>query len=294
VFSYYCENPDELFNKINWVKADLLDIPLLTEAFKNVTHVYHCAAFVSFEPNKYHSLRKTNIEGTANIVNLSIAHHVEKLCYVSSIATIGKAIDTNLADENTLWNPEADNSVYGITKYGAEMEVWRGTQEGLEAIIVNPGVIIGPGIWKYGSGNIFKKVYKGLPYYTEGTVGYVDVFDVVKCMTELMENQTKNERFILVGENLSYKDFIDQISSGLKVQGPTKKAGTFLLNIGWRIDWIYSKLTGKRRQLSKQLANSLMSKSAYDNTKIKTHLNYNFKSISESIEDVSSIFLKEH
>jgi nucleoside-diphosphate-sugar epimerase len=294
VFSYYCENPDELYNKIEWVEADLLDIPLLTEAFKDVTHVFHCAAFVSFEPNKYHLLRKTNIEGTANIVNLSIANHVEKLCYVSSIATIGKAIESDLANEISLWNPEADNSVYGITKYGAEMEVWRGTQEGLNAIMVNPGVIIGPGIWKYGSGNIFKKVYNGLPYYTEGTVGYVDVFDVVNCMIKLLESNIKNDRFILVAENWTYKKFIDQIATTLNVKAPTKKANSFLLNLGWRFDWMHHKLTGKRRSLSKQLAITLVSKSAYDNTKIKTQLDYTFKPIDKSIEAVSAIFLKEH
>ncbi|GGG39395.1 NAD-dependent epimerase/dehydratase family protein [Bizionia arctica] len=294
VFSYYCKNPEELFKKIVWVKADLLDISLLTEAFKDVTYVYHCAAFVSFEPNKYHLLRKTNIEGTANIVNFCIANHVEKLCYVSSIATIGTAINSDIDDEETIWNPEADNSVYGITKYGAEMEVWRGTQEGLDVVIVNPGVIIGPGIWEYGSGNIFEKVYKGLPFFTEGAVGYVAVFDVVTCMIRLMEGQIKNERFILVAENMSYKDFINQIAKTLRVKAPTKKAGSFLLNLGWRLDWIHHKLTGKPRTLSKQLANSLETKSAYNNSKIKTLLNYTFIPIDKSIEAVSSIFIKEH
>jgi nucleoside-diphosphate-sugar epimerase len=294
VFSYYCDNHDELFNKINWLEADLLDIPLLTKAFKDVTHVYHCAAFVSFEPNKYHLLRKTNIEGTANIVNLSIANHIEKICYVSSIATIGNAINSDIADENTLWNPEADNSVYGITKYGAEMEVWRGTQEGLDAVIVNPGVIIGPGIWNYGSGNIFKKIYNGLPFYTEGTVGYVDVLDVVDCMIQILESNIKNERFILVSENWTYKFFIDAVANSLRVKSPSKKASPFLLGIGWRIDWLYSKITGKRRSLSKQLALELNSKSAYNNNKIKTYIDYNFTPLEKSIETASSIFLKEH
>ncbi|MCX7550999.1 NAD-dependent epimerase/dehydratase family protein [Xanthomarina sp. F2636L] len=294
VFSYYCENPDELFNKIEWIQADLTDIPLLSGAFKDVTHVYHSAAFVSFEPNKYHVLRKTNIEGTANIVNLCIANNVEKLCYVSTIATIGKTINTKEANERTPWNSEADNSVYGITKYGAEMEVWRGTQEGLNAVIVNPGVIIGPGIWKYGSGNIFKKVYNGLTHYTEGAVGYIAVFDVVNCMIKLMESHVKNDNFILVAENWSYKQFIEQIATSLNVKAPTKKAGPFLLNIAWRLDWANHLLTGKRRTISKQLAKTLVSKSVFDNTKIKTQLQYQFKPIDKSIEEVSSIFLKEH
>jgi len=294
VFSYYTDNPDILFNKIEWIQADLLDIPMLTEAFNGVSYVYHCAAFVSFEPNKYHLLRKTNIEGTANIVNLSIDNKIKKLCYVSSVAALGKTNSNNPIDENTLWNPEADNSVYGITKYGAEMEVWRGTQEGLDTIIVNPGVIIGPGIWKYGSGNIFKKVANGLHYYTEGTVGYIDVFDVVNSMILLLESNIKNERFILVAENWTYKYFIDCIANTLKVKPPTKKAGPIILGIGWRLDWLYSKLTGKRRNLSKQLAHTLMSKSIYDNSKLKDDLSIDFKPIEVSIEDISDIFLKEN
>lgn len=294
IFSYYSENPNILFNKIDWVEADLLDIPLLTEAFKGITHVYHAAAFVSFEPDKYHLLRKTNIEGTANIVNLSIANKIEKLCYVSSVATIGSATSKDTLNELTLWNPEADNSVYSITKYGAEMEVWRGTQEGLDAVIVNPGVIIGPGIWNYGSGNIFKKVYNGLPFYTKGVTGYVGIEDVVLPMMKLMESPIKNERFILVSENWPYKQFIDKIATSLNVKAPSKKASSLLLQMGWRLDWLKHKLTGKRRRLSKQLVHTLNSKSVYDNTKLKTQLNYQFKPLEKSIKEVAGIFLKEH
>lgn len=294
IFSYYSESPDILFNKIDWVEADLFDIPILTEAFKGITHVYHAAAFVSFEPDKYHLLRKTNIEGTANIVNLSIANKIEKLCYVSSVATIGSATSKDTLNELTLWNPEADNSVYSITKYGAEMEVWRGTQEGLDAVIVNPGVIIGPGIWNYGSGNIFKKVYNGLPFYTKGVTGYVGIEDVVLPMMKLMESPIKNERFILVSENWPYKQFIDKIATSLNVKAPSKKASSLLLQMGWRLDWLKHKLTGKRRRLSKQLVHTLNSKSVYDNTKLKTQLNYQFKPLEKSIKEVASIFLKEH
>ncbi|HAB28382.1 MAG TPA: NAD-dependent epimerase, partial [Xanthomarina gelatinilytica] len=239
-------------------------------------------------------LRKTNIEGTANIVNLSIANKIEKLCYVSSVATIGSATSKDTLNELTLWNPEADNSVYSITKYGAEMEVWRGTQEGLDAVIVNPGVIIGPGIWNYGSGNIFKKVYNGLPFYTKGVTGYVGIEDVVLPMMKLMESPIKNERFILVSENWPYKQFIDKIATSLNVKAPSKKASSLLLQMGWRLDWLKHKLTGKRRRLSKQLVHTLNSKSVYGNTKLKNQLNYQFKPLEKSITEVASIFLKEH
>ena len=174
------------------------------------------------------------------------------------------------------------------------MEVWRGTQEGLDAVIVNPGVIIGPGIWNYGSGNIFRKVYKGLSYYTEGVTGYVSVYDVVNCMILLMESTIKNERFLLVAENWSYKNFINDIATALKVKAPTKKANNFLLNIAWRLDWLKHKLTGKRRSISKQLAKTLVSSSVYNNSKITSSLNYQFQPLNKNIKAISKLFLDEH
>ena len=262
IFSYYTETPADVFNKIEWVLADLNDIPALTEAFIGIDYVYHCAAFVSFEPDKFELLRKTNIEGTANIVNLCIANNIKKLCYVSSIATIGTpATPTKTLTEATEWNKEFDNSVYAITKYGAELEVWRGTQEGLDAVIVNPGVIIGPGIWRYGSGSLITMVNNGMPYYTTGSTGYVDVKDVVNCMIKLMQSNITNTRYIVVSENLSFKDFIYKTAHYLKVSPPKKQATKLILAIGWRLDWLRHKITGKRRVLAKQTAQSALSQS---------------------------------
>ncbi|MGB1211493.1 MAG: NAD-dependent epimerase/dehydratase family protein, partial [Lacinutrix venerupis] len=274
IFSYYSNNVEALFNSIDWVKADLNDIPLLTDAFKDITHVYHCAAFVSFEPDKFNLLQKTNIEGTANVVNLCIANSIKKLCYISSIAAIGEPKPGNITTEETEWNPEADNSVYAITKYGAELEVWRGTQEGVDAVIVNPGVIIGPGIWKYGSGSIIKTIHKGLKYYTKGSVGYVAVNDVVNAIFLLMESNVKNERFILVSNNWSYKTFLTICAKALNVKAPKKEAKKWLLQIGWRLDWLKHTLTGKRRVLTKQLVDSLLSDSQFSGNKIKEFVDF--------------------
>ena len=171
IFSYYSDNSESLFKQIEWIEADLNDIPKLTVAFENVTYVYHCAALISFDPSDYKLLRKTNIKGTANIVNLCIAFGVKKLCYVSTIATLGH--NPSLIDEETHWDGNQDQSVYAISKYGAEMEVWRGIQEGIPTVIVNPGVVIGPGFWSSGSGLLFKMTAKGRPFATEGGTGYV-------------------------------------------------------------------------------------------------------------------------
>ena len=295
VFSYYSENWDALFNKIEWVEADITDIPKLQDAFVGIKQVYHCAAFISFEPDKYRTLRKINIEGTANIVNLCISQGISKLCYVSSIAAIGQANKPEeLINENTPWNPEADNSVYAITKYGAEMEVWRGTQEGLDAIVVNPGIILGPGFWRSGgSGSLFRQIYKGLPYYTSGGSAYVDVNDVVDTMIQLMHSALKNEAYILIAENLLFKDFNKLTAKALNVSKKQNLIKPWQLDILWRLDWLKHKIFGKRRQLSKQLAKTITTVTRHDNSKIKTALDYKFTPIEVSIKKVSELFLKD-
>ena len=292
VFATYTPNYESLFLGIEWVKADLLDIPSLSDAFRDITHVYHCAAFVSFEPDKYKTLRKTNIEGTANIVNLCLSNTISKLCYISSIATIGNTINNEEITEETPWNPEDDNNVYAITKYGAEMEVWRATQEGLHVVIVNPGVILGAGIWHYGTGSLFKKAYKGFKYYTSGTIALIAIEDVVSIMITLTKSDIINERFVLVAENWTYKQFLQTLSKSVHVKPPEKMAGSLLLKWAWKLDWLKTKLTGKRRQLTKHIVRSLSTETRHSSNKIKTALNYKFKPIDETIASIGDSYLK--
>ena len=294
VFSYYTKNADTLFSKIEWVEANLNDIPTLTRAFKSVTKVYHCAALVSFDPNDYFSLRTVNIEGSANIVNLCLAHDIEKLCYVSSIATIGHGEPNDtIISEKTNWIPEDDHNVYAITKYGAEIEVWRGVQEGLNAVIVNPGFIFGPGFWKTSSGSLFKKTYKGLSHYTNGVTGYVDINDVVNAMVQLMSSAIKNQRYILVSKNMSFKAFAFKVAAHLKVKPPKKEATKRVLQLAWRLDWLNYFLRRRPRKLTKQMAKSVSKKHYYSNKKIIRDLDFKFKSIDDSIFETCQFFLSD-
>ncbi|GAL78742.1 dihydroflavonol-4-reductase [Algibacter lectus] len=292
VFASLDANAEILFATIEWVKADILDVPALIEAFEGIRHVYHSAAFVSFEPNKYHLLRRTNIDGTANIVNLCLSEGVEKLCYVSSIATLGSELNNKPVSEETIWNPEADNNAYAITKYGAEMEVWRGTQEGLDAVIVNPGVILGSGFWDNGTGNLFKKAKKGFPFYTSGTIALVTVNDVVRAMTTLMNSDIANERFVLVAEHWTYKRFLETLATAVNGKPPKKLAPSWLLNIGWQLDWAKTKLTGMRRQLTRNLVRTLSTDTQYNSDKIKTALNFEFKAVDDIIRETGRLYLK--
>ncbi len=293
IFSYYTKDYETLFKRIEWAQADLIDVPALSDVFIGITHVYHCAALVSFQPNMNQRLRKTNIEGTANIVNLCITNTVQKLCYVSSIATLGSTLGNTPVNETTDWNPENDNSLYAITKYGAEMEVWRGTQEGLNAVIVNPGIILGPGIWNNGTGKLFKKAAKGFTYYTSGTIALIGVIDVVAIMVNLMESEIKNERFILVAEHWTCKKFLQSLAKSVHSKPPKKEVNSSFLNIAWRLDWAKHKLTGKPRLLTKQIAKSLNTTTQYNSDKLKTALNYKFKAVNETILAIGNHYQKQ-
>lgn len=291
LFEWYQKS--DLFNTIEWVRADILDIPSLEIAFEKVQYVYHCAACISFNPDDEEQLRKINIEGTANIVNFCIDKKVTKLCHVSSIAALG---DLGLAQnethitEETEWNPEVSHSDYAISKYGAEMEVWRGYQEGLNAVIVNPGVILGPGFWNQGSGAFFTSIKKGFPFYTTGSTGYVAVTDVVKTMRLLMHSDSTGERFILISENITYQKIIFKIAEKIGAKKPNLEAKPWLLNLAWRLDWILSTFLRTKRKISKLSAQSLINKDQISNEKIKTYLNYTFETIDTYLDQIVSNF----
>jgi len=284
----------DLFDKINWLEADILDVPSLETAFINVDYVYHCAALISFDPKDEEALRKTNIEGTANMVNFSIAKGIKKFCYVSSIAALGDLAQHEVSiTEETDWNPEKPHSDYAISKYGAEMEVWRGLQEGLDVIIVNPGVILGPipttKIFDEGSNELYRKVANGLPFYTLGSTGVITVNDVVKIMLELMKRDIKNERFTLIADNIVFRDLLNTIADTLKVKRPSIHEKPLFMNFLWIADLIFSTLFFQKRRFTKATAKASYSTSLYANEKIKTALGTVFLDVHQYIKDTSKL-----
>ena len=278
-----------LFSKIDWLEADITDVPSLEIAFQNIDYVYHCAGFISFDPNDEEKLRKTNIEGAANIVNFCLANNIKKLCHVSSIAAFGNVLSSNTyIDEETEWNPEINHSDYAISKYGAEMEVWRAQQEGLQVVVVNPGIILGSTIWKEGSGSIFVKIKKGLRFYTLGESGYVGVKDVVSIMIQLMKRDIIGERFCLVSENVSYRNVINLIAENSNKPKARIHAKPWMTAILWRLDWFLNTFFRTKRILSKHAATSIHSIDKYNNSKIKNALNFEFQSIDCVIKEIIS------
>ncbi|URC13318.1 NAD-dependent epimerase/dehydratase family protein [Flavobacterium sp. B183] len=285
----------DLFEKIEWLEADILDVPSLETAFSGIDYVYHCAALISFDPKDEELLRKTNIEGTANMVNFSIAKDVKKFCFISSIAALGDlAAHETYITEETDWNPEKPHSDYAISKYGAEMEVWRGLQEGLDVIILNPGVILGP-IPKnkthiQGSAELYAKVANGLSFYTLGSTGFVTITDVIKIADVLMKSDIKNERFTLIADNIVFKDILNTIADALKVKRPTIHATPLFMNFLWIADGFFSTLFFQKRRLTKATAKASYSSNLYSNEKIKTALGGTvFQDVHAYIKDVSRL-----
>jgi len=293
VFGYYTADVDTLFNRIIWVEADLINIPKLEIAFEDVTHVYHCAAFVSFDPKDYKKMRKINIEGTTNVVNLCIFNSIKKLCFVSSVATLEKEIKKDFIDESENWDNTKDKSGYAITKYGAEKEVWRASQEGVDMVIVNPGVILGSGFWNKGSSALFSKVKNGFPFYTEGVTGFVDVIDVVQIMQKLMLSEVKNERFVLVSENISYKELFFQIADALHVKHPAIKVSKSLSEFIWRLEKVKSIIFRSSPVITKYSSRSSLSKKTYSSEKISTIKNIKFIRIDKTIQRICKDLISE-
>lgn len=293
IFSYYSDDFELCFNNIKWIEADITDVNSLIDVFKGVQYVYHCAALVSFDESDYQRMKKSNIEGTANIANLCISNKVKKICYVSSVAAIGKSIDDEDINENNEWNIEQSNYGYAITKHGAEMEMWRASQEGVNVVIVNPGIVLGSGFWSNGSGKLFSSVYRGLKFYTEGITGFVGVADVVKIMISLMHSTVYNERFILVSENISYKDVLFKIADCLHKKRPSIRVTKTMSGIFWKIEWCL-KLFGRKPYLTRHSSKSSHRKNYYSNKKIKEALDYEFEAINTVVENVCTDFMKDH
>jgi nucleoside-diphosphate-sugar epimerase len=293
IFEWY--NPEKCqdqFNLIEWVDGDLSDIFSLREALQGVNHVYHCAAVVSFVPSERPKMLKINIDGTANLVNACLMENVKKFCHCSSIAAVGRPDKGTWVDESLIWKTSRKNSYYSISKFGAEREVWRGSEEGLKVVIVNPSVIIGPGDPYRSSARLFTTVKDGLRFYSSGSTGFVDARDVAKAMKQLTENDTHDERYILNSENISYKELFEIFARYAKVKPPFFRAGRTLSEIAWRLEKFRSLVTGSNPLITKETARSANSRYQFSNEKIISELGVKFFTVEEAAENTAGFFEK--
>lgn len=271
---------------LSTVACDILDVVGLEELMQQgITQIYHCAALVSFNEARKKELYKINIEGTANIVNAAINAGVLKMVHVSSVAALGANKEGEEVDENMRWTEQTNNSIYGESKYLGELEVWRGIGEGLDAVIINPTVILGDGDWNNGSSKIFKSVYDGFPWYSEGVNGFVDVKDVVDVMMQLMQSDISAERFIVNAENCSYQQLFNLIAHAFNKIAPHKKVTPLLANIVWRLEAIKGWFSNNEPLVTKETALTALTKVYYNTSKLQQFLpNFKYRPLQETIQ----------
>lgn len=269
------------FDSIIWRKADLTNLPELSLVFEGITQVYHCAAYISMAFHKRRYLTQVNQQGTADLVNLCIQNKIKKLAYVSSIAALGDEEINLEVNENSPWNSSLEKTPYAYSKYGAEMEVWRASQEGVEVVIVNPGVILGLGMPRSPLALLLEQIKKGVYFYPTGKTGYVAVEDVCEVLKKLMESNIVNERFILVGENWTYREMMHKIAIGMGKKTPNWILRKSYLYILWAIESFFDLLQLRKKFLSKALIESLANKSEINGNKIKSYLPFKYRKIED-------------
>lgn len=292
VFEFY--SPDEgraLFEKIEWVPGDLLDSDSLLEGMQNCQFVYHCAAMVSYNPSDREEMLLINAEGTANVVNAALDNKIEKICYVSSVAALGASKTKEPVTERDFWNSESSNSNYSLSKFMAERELWRGAAEGLPMVIVNPSVILGPAKYNQSSGMLFSTLKKGIPFYTSGAVGLVDVRDVSQIMIALMESSIEKERFILNSQTLSYHRLLSKAAEIFGNKAPAIKASPWMLRLAWRGIYLGSLFTGNKPSITKETAESSLRSREFSNDKIRKTLDHEFIEVEESLGYMGEFYM---
>lgn len=291
VFHYF--DSEHLLQQIEWKNGDVLNIDDLNKTMKGCTHLYHCAAIVSFLPEQHDLMMKINIEGTKNVMKVAQKINIQKVIHVSSIASFGRANEFGFVDENCQWTHSTNSSRYSASKHESENIVWDFIKNGLNAVIVNPSVIIGAGNWHKGSSELITTVYRGLKIYTKGVNGYVDVRDVAQIMVMLMKNSVSGERFILNSENLSYKELFTYIAEGLGTHPPKIYISNLLGGLAWRITKIISFFSGRKPVITKETAQTAMKKYEYSNKKLCETIDYTFIPMKQSIDETCHFFLKD-
>lgn len=290
LFAIYAPSSTEQFERIEWVRCDITDYSSVSEALVGIKTVFHCAAMVSFNPKKAEEMIFNNVQGTANVVDASIDAGVDAFCHISSIAALGDENAAGEVNETCGMGKLKRRSAYSRSKFFSENEVWRGVEMGLNATIVNPSVIIGPGSWNSGSGLLFSTVNKGFPFYTLGISGYVDVRDVAAAAIQLTKLKKWGNRYVLNSENLSHRAVFSAIASELNKKQPHIHVKPWMALSVVPFAWIVSKITGKQPLLTRDTAKSGHSVTYYSSKKITDELNFTFTPVKDAIKHTTQIF----
>jgi nucleoside-diphosphate-sugar epimerase len=280
---------DDILQKVEWVEGDVLDVVALQDAMEGMDTIIHAAATVSFAKKDREQMYQVNVEGTANVVNMALEKNVRRLVHISSVAALGRTADGGNVNEEKKWENSKVNTHYAISKFKAELHVWRGMSEGLEAVILNPSTILGYGDWHTSSCAIFRQVYDGFKWYTSGINGFVDVEDVANATLLLLESSITEQRYIVNGDNWPFKKLQQTIADSFGKKGPVKEATPFLLALAWRMAKLKSFFTGKKPLLTKESAKVAQSQTYFRSEKILEALpDFSFTPLEQTIKKACS------
>ncbi len=288
IFSYHSQDYKELLDQIEWVECDITNAYSVHNAMQGVDYVYHTAAIVSFDNRRKYTIIQNNATGAKNMVNAALQTGVKKFCHVSSSSALGDVPDGELITETSLRNPGIRHSAYSESKYLSELEVWRAINEGLNAVIVNPTIILGEGQWNTGSSSIFKTLADGLKFYPTGNNGFVDVLDVVDAMTGLMNSDISGERFIVSGHNISFKEIFEKIAKSLNVKAPGIKANNIMLAVAWRAEKVLSIIMQKEARITYDSVKSSKKLLRYSSEKLLNNIDFKYRSIEDTISRIAN------
>ena len=291
IFSCYHSDVDLLMSKIDWVYGDVTNRSTLEKAFEGIKNVYHCAAYVSFSQAAHEKMKAVNVGGTEAVVDLCLQYRVDKLLHVSSIAAIGKPGLCKVITEECAY-PTGILSAYAETKTDSEKRVWQGIEKGLNAVIINPSVILGPGDLHSSSGKITKQAAQKVLFYTKGITGFVDVRDVARAMKLLMNSEIRSERFILNAWNKSYQELFTKLSVALGKKAPKVYAPPWLTELVWRVSLLVSKLRGVEPNLTKASARAAHRVQNYSSEKLTEAINFTYCTFDASIQHIASHYSK--
>lgn len=284
--------PKAIFDKVEWVEGDVLDIISLENAMEGMDTVIHAAAVVSFIPKERKRMYQVNVAGAANVVNVALEKKIKRFIHISSIAAIGRSSDGGHVNEEKKWEENKSTTHYAKSKYRGELEVWRGMGEGLDTVILNPSTIIGYGDWNNSSCAIFKKMYEEFKWYSPGINGFVDVEDTARAVVKIMESDISEQRFIITNENLAFQQLLNMMADGFHKKRPSRQITPFMLSIAWRMEALISFIRGKKPVLTKESARVAHSKTYFSNEKILKALpGFTFTPIGESIKKACEKYL---
>jgi dihydroflavonol-4-reductase len=284
--------PKEIFDKVDWIDGDILDVISLEEALEGIDSVIHAAAIVSFAKKDRDKMYRVNVEGTANVVNMALEKNVRRLIHISSVAALGRTTTGGSVNEEKKWEESKVNTHYAKSKYKGELEVWRGVSEGLSGVILNPSTILGYGDWNSSSCAIFKNIYEEFKWYTPGINGFVDVEDVARVAVSMLANDINEQRFVVNGDNWAFKKLMDTIAENLGKKKPSRQTTPLLLNIAWRMEKFKSFFTRKKPLLTRESARVAISKTLFENDKVLKALpGFSFTPLQQTIRQASKKYL---